>query len=151
MFPMEAATIALILAVIGAILIAVEALNPGIFLVIPGTILLIIGIVGFIFPDFLMSIYSPILAIVLAIPVTLLTIKGYQYLAKPVPPETTVSDALIGKKGKVVVATTPDSIKGKVRLGREIWSADSDEVIEEGASVIVISAEGVHVKVEKIA
>lgn len=146
---MEASTIALILVVIGAILITIEALNPGAFMVIPGTVLVIVGAIGFAVPDFLMSIYSPILAFVLAVPITLITVKLYQVLAKPVPPETTVSDNLIGKKGKVTVPTNPDNLKGKVRLGLDIWSANSDEPIEEGASVIVESAEGVHIKVKR--
>ena len=53
---MEATTVALIIVIIGALLILAEAMNPGAFMVIPGTVLVIVGIVGFIVPDFLFSI-----------------------------------------------------------------------------------------------
>ena len=146
---MEAATVALIIVAIGAVLILFETLSPGAFIVIPGTVMVIVGAIGFAVPDFLFSIYSPIVAIVIAVPVTILTIKLYQVLAKPVPPTTTVSESLIGKKGKVTVATEPTSLKGKVRIGMEIWSANSEEPIAEGEQVEVVSAEGVHITVRK--
>ena len=146
---MEAATVALIVIIIGALLILAEALSPGAFAIIPGTVLVIVGIVGYAVPDFLFSIYSPIAAVLIAVPITLITIKLYQILAKPVPPTTMVSDSLIGKKGKVVTGTDPNSLKGKVRIGMEIWSADSEEPIAEGTAVEVVSAEGVHITVKK--
>lgn len=146
---MEATTVALVIIIIGALLILAEAMSPGAFIVIPGSVLIIVGIVGYIVPDFLFSIYSPIAAVVIAIPATLITIKIYQVLAKPVPPTTAVSDSLIGKKGKVTVATGPNDLKGKVRIGMEIWSANSDEDIGVGEQVEVVAAEGVHVTVVK--
>ena len=146
---MDAATVSLIIIVIGALFILAEALNPGAFLVIPGTVLVIVGIIGFAVPDFLFSIYSPLTAIIIAIPATLITIRLYQVLAKPVPPTTTVSDSLIGKKGKVTVKTGPNDLKGKVKIGMEIWSANSEEEIEEGGNVEVVAAEGVHITVQR--
>ena len=147
---MEAATtVAMIIVVIGAILILVEAMNPGAFIVIPGSVLVIVGIIGFIVPDFLFSLYSPLTAILLAVPVTIITILMYKKLAEPVPPATSVSDSLIGKKGKVTVKTCPDNLKGKVAIGMEVWSADSEEEIEEGTEVEVVSTEGVHITVKK--
>lgn len=146
---MEAATIALIVIILGALLILVEAFVPGGFMIIPGSVLVIVGVAGYILPDFITSIYAPITAFALAIPITIITVFLYRMLAKPVPPETSVSDSLIGKKAKVVAPVSPDNLKGKVRIGLEIWSANSDEPIGEGESVIVESAEGVHVKVKK--
>ena len=146
---MEAATVALIIIVIGALFILAEALNPGAFLVIPGSVLVIVGIIGFAVPDFLFSIYSPLTAILIAIPATLITIRLYQVLAKPVPPTTTVNESLIGKKGKVTVKTGPNDLKGKVKIGMEIWSANSEEEIEEGENVEVVAAEGVHITVKR--
>ncbi len=143
----EAAVLALIIIIVGAVLILIEALNPGAFVIIPGTVLVIVGAIGYAVPDFLISIYSPIVAVALALPVTLITIKLYQVLAKPVPPTTTVTDSLIGKKGKVVTATDPNSLKGKVRIGMDIWSANSEEPIAEGEQVEVTAAEGVHITV----
>ena len=147
---MDPQTIALIIILIGALLIIVEAFSPGAFMVIPGTVLVIIGIIGYAYPDFLMSWYSPVSALIISIPVTLITVKGYQLLAKPVPPSTTVSESLLGKTGTVTVDIEPGSLKGKVKIDSDIWSATSDEFIEKGAKVIVCSAEGVHVKLERI-
>ena len=147
---MEAATVAMIIVVIGAILILIEAMNPGAFIVIPGSVLVIVGIIGFIVPDFLFSIYSPLTAILLAVPITVITIFMYKKLAEPVPPTTSVSDSLIGKKGKVTVRTGPNDLKGKVKIGMEIWSAVSEETLEEGTEVEVISTEGVHITVKRI-
>ncbi|MBO4552268.1 MAG: NfeD family protein [Candidatus Methanomethylophilaceae archaeon] len=146
---MEAATVALIIIIIGAFLILMEAMSPGAFMVIPGTVLVIVGTIGYIVPDFMFSIYAPIVGIVIAIPITVATIFLYQFLAKPVPPATTVSDSLIGKKGKVVAETGPNDLKGKVRIGMEIWSANSEEPIGEGEPVEVVAAEGVHITVIK--
>jgi membrane protein implicated in regulation of membrane protease activity len=87
--------------------------------------------------------------LVVAVPVTLVTLKGYQMLAKPEPPTTTVSESLVGRKGIVTVATEMGSMKGKVKIGADIWSATSDEPIGEGSEVIVESSEGVHVHVRK--
>ena len=142
-----AATVALIIIIVGAVMILIEAMNPGAFFIIPGTVLVIVGAIGYAVPDFLFSIYSPIVAVVLALPVTLITIKLYQILAKPVPPTTTVTDSLVGKKGKVITATDPNSLKGKVRIGMDIWSANSEEPIDEGEQVEVVAAEGVHITV----
>ena len=146
---MEATTIALIILAVGAILLIAEALSPGVFLVIPGTVLLILGVLGYFWPDFLLSIYSPLVGVLIAVPVTLLTLKGYQKLGAPEPPSTTVADSLVGRTGTVTVPTEAASLRGKVRVGSDVWSARSDEPIEEGAEVVVESAEGVHVKVKR--
>ncbi len=147
---MEVTTIALLFILIGAVFIIIEALSPGVFMVIPGTVLVILGIIGYAAPDFLISWYSPILAIVIAIPITLVTIKAYRFLGEPIAPSTTVSESLIGKIGTVTEKVYPDSIKGKVKINSDIWSATSDEILEEGTKVRVCSAEGVHVKLERI-
>ena len=146
---MEATTVALIIVIIGALLILAEAMNPGAFMVIPGTVLVIVGIIGFIVPDFLFSIYSPLTAILIAVPVTVATIFMYKKLAEPSPPETVVATSLVGKRGKVTSRTGPNDLKGKVRIGTDIWSANSDEEIEEDTEVEVVSAEGVHITVKR--
>lgn len=147
---MEEAGLSVIIMSIGIILMVTEALIPGTFLIIPGTTLVIIGAMGYVIPGFLYSIQSPITAAVLAIPSTFITIKLYQKLAEPVPPATTTAiESLVGKKGKVTIATNTNSLKGKVVIGTDVWSADSDEFIEAGTDVIVVSAKGVHVTVKK--
>ena len=79
-----------------------------------------------------------------------LTVKGYQRLAVPEPPTTTVADSLTGKVGVVTIATEVGNMKGKVRIGSDIWSATSDEPLEEGCKVVVEYSEGVHVHVRRV-
>jgi len=145
----DAQTLALIFIVIGAIFLIVEALTPGVFMLIPGTVLVLLGIIGYAYPEFLYSVYAPILALVLVVPLTIGTVKIYQVLGRPEPPTTTVTDSLLGKEGVVTVRTEPDSIIGKVRIESEIWSATSDEPIEVGTEVKVIRSRGVHVTVAR--
>jgi membrane protein implicated in regulation of membrane protease activity len=135
---------------VGILFLIYEVFAPGGFLVIPGIVLLVLGVVGLIWPDILMSIWAPVIALIVAIPVTLVTLKFYQYLAKPEPPTTTVTESLVGREGIVTVPTEAGSMKGKVKIGGDLWSATSDEPIEEGTEVIVESSEGVHVHVRRI-
>ncbi len=146
---LDPGTIALIIIVVGALLIIAEVFSPGVFLLVPGTVFVVIGIVGYAFPDFLMSWYSPVAALLLAVPVTAVTIKGYQLLGTPEPPTTTIASNLVGKVGTVTTGTSFDNIKGKVKIDNDTWSATSEVPLKKGTKVVVISAEGVHVKVEE--
>jgi len=147
---MDPFMISCIILVLGAFCLIYEVFSPGAFLVIPGMVLLVLGVVGLIMPDVLMSIWAPIIALIVAVPVTLITLKVYQHLAKPEPPTTTVAESLVGREGTVTVPTETGSMKGKVRIGGDLWSATSDEPIEEGTEVVVESSEGVHVHVRRI-
>lgn len=146
---MDPVDLALILVIIGIVLIIVEALSPGVYMIIPGTVLLILGLIGWAFPDFLMTWKSPLVALIVAVPITILTVWGYRYLGRPEPPSTTVMDSLIGRTGKVTVAITPGSMKGKVRIGSDVWSAEADDEIPVGEEIMVDSSSGVHVHVKK--
>jgi inner membrane protein len=139
--------IALVLA--GVVLLVIEALSPGAFLLVPATILIIIGILGLVYPGLLFSYWSPIIAVVLFVPMTYVTIKIYQRLAPPAPPQTTVATSLVGQKGVVTKTVQPNSLTGKVRIDHDIWSATSQKEINEGTQVVVKSSEGVHVTVEE--
>lgn len=140
---------ALILLVIGALIILAEAISPGYFLLVPGTILVIIGFLGLVVPGLLYSWWSPILILVIFAPVTYLTIKLYQKIAPPVPPETTVATSLVGQKGVVLDDVFPNNLKGKVRIANDTWSATAKAHISKGTKVIVERSEGVHVYVEE--
>ncbi|MFA6804535.1 MAG: NfeD family protein [Candidatus Methanomethylophilaceae archaeon] len=144
---MDPATIGMILLVLGLVLVAAEAFSPGGYLIIPGVVLLVLGIYAYLDPDKLYTWWTPAVAIVVAIPVTALTIWGYSKLGSPEPPSTTVAESLIGKEGVIVTATSPGNLKGKVKIGSDTWSADSDTEISEGTEVVVESSEGVHVHV----
>ena len=146
---MDPFTISFIILVVGALCLIYEVFSPGAFLVIPGMVLLVLGAVGLVLPDVLMSVWAPVIALVVAVPVTIVTLKVYQHLAKPEPPATTVAESLVGREGKVTVSTEKDNMKGKVKIGGDLWSATSDEPIEEGTEVIVESSEGVHVHVRR--
>jgi len=146
---MDPLIVAIILVIIGALLVITEANVPGGYLIIPGLDLLVIGIYGCIFPDLLFTWYTIAIAIVLTIPVIAGTLWLYRRLGGPAPPSTTVAGSLIGRTGTVTVETNPDNLKGKVKIGSDTWSADSDEVIEAGAEVTVVSSEGVHVHVAR--
>ncbi len=146
---MDPFTISCIILVVGAFCLIYEVFSPGGFLIIPGMVLLVLGIVGLVLPDILMSVWSPVIALVVAVPVTIVTLKVYQHLAKPEPPATTVMESLVGREGKVTVPTEADSMKGKVKIGTDTWSATSDEPLETGTEVVVESSEGVHVHVRR--
>lgn len=147
---MDPFTIAIVLIVAGALFLIIEAFSPGAFMLIPGVVLVILGFIGVVDPDIIVTVWSPVIAVIVAVPVTLVTIKLYRRLAEPIPPSTTVAESLVGRKGKVVVPTEPGTMKGKVKIDSDIWSATSDEPIEENAGVVVESSEGVHVHVRRI-
>ncbi|MDD1770544.1 MAG: NfeD family protein [Methanomassiliicoccales archaeon] len=135
--------------VIGVVMLLIEAAAPGNFILVPATVLIILGCLGLLIPDFLLSWWAPIAAAVVLIPTTFLTIRLYQRLAPPGPPETTVATSLIGKRGVVTVEVRPDDLKGKVRIEHDTWSAMANCTIPVGKQVIVTNSEGVHVVVEE--
>ncbi len=137
--------------VIGVLMLLVELSSPGSFLLVPATVLLALGSIGLLFPDLLLTWWSPLAAIFITVPTTLLTIKLYQRLAPPAPPQTTVATSLIGMQGVVEVEITPGTLRGKVRISNAIWSATTDsKSIMVGKKVKVVRSEGVHVTVEEI-
>jgi membrane protein implicated in regulation of membrane protease activity len=144
---MDLGTIAIIIMIIGLILLTIEALTPGFFAVIPGAVMVIIGLLGYFIDGFFGSLYLPVTAVAVTLAVTGVTIKGYQILAKPEPPTTTVVTSLVGRDGIVTSDVEPGTLKGKVKIGSDSWSATSDLPIETGAEVTVYAAEGVHIKV----
>jgi inner membrane protein len=135
--------------VIGVLLLIAELSSPGAFLLVPGTVLIALGFIGLAAPDILFSIYSPIITVLIIVPMTLITIKMYQKLAPPGPPETTVATSLVGLEGEVTQEIKPGSLSGKVKIKNDSWSATSDCMITKGTKVVVLRSEGVHVIVEK--
>jgi membrane protein implicated in regulation of membrane protease activity len=140
----------LVFIVIGVLMLLLEVSQPGSFLLVPATVLLALGGIGLVFPDLLLTIWSPIIAVLILVPTTLLTIKMYQRLAPPSPPETTVATSLIGKVGQVETEVVPNTLRGKVKIANVIWSATSATPISVGKKVRVVRSEGVHVTVEEI-
>jgi membrane protein implicated in regulation of membrane protease activity len=147
---MTGADLGLIFIIIGVIMLLAEAVTPGAFLLVPATVLMVLGAMGMVAPDILLSIWSPIIAILVGVPVFLLTVKAYQKLSPSMPPTTTVATSLIGMEGVVIKDVCPQNIKGKVKIENDVWSATSTRAIAAGYKVRVVASEGVHVKVEPI-
>jgi membrane protein implicated in regulation of membrane protease activity len=145
-----AADLSIAFIVIGVLMLLAEAAMPGNFLLVPATVLLVLGILSFVFPDILTSVWGPVAAVVVLAPATYLTIKLYQKIAPPAPPQTRVATSLIGTTGVITVEVRPDSLKGKVQIDHESWSATAKCIIPVGKRVLVKSSEGVHVMVEEI-
>ncbi|MDR0523601.1 MAG: NfeD family protein [Candidatus Methanoplasma sp.] len=145
---MDSSLLPAICILIGLVLLIIEATTPGSFIVIPGAVLLAVGLVGQFVDGFMEDpVGLSVVALATAAVVTAATLKIYQLLAKPEPPATTVTESLVGRDGVVTSAVEPGSLRGKVRIGSEIWSATSDFRIEEGAGVTICEGSGVHVKV----
>jgi len=147
---MTGADLGLLFIIIGVIMLLAEAMTPGVFLVVPATVLIVLGAIGLIAPGLLLSMWSPIIALVIGVPVFMVTVRAYQKLSPPMPPTTTVATSLIGMEGVVVTEVCPNNIRGKVKIQNDIWSATSTRPIEVGYRVRVVHSEGVHVKVEPI-
>jgi len=150
---MDSWVMGLIILVIGLILLGIEVATPGqTFMAIPGTVAVVLGLISMLLGPWLFSQfwYAPVIALTISLPVTAITVWGYKKLSKGHPPTTLVGDSLIGRQGIVTVEVVPDSIRGKVKIGNESWSATSDTPIVVGAKVEVVSSEGVHVQVARI-
>jgi len=143
-------TFALAFVIIGIFMMLAEAVVPGSFILVPATVLLILGLFGLIYPAWLFTWISPIIALAVLIPMTFAAFKLYQMLAPPAPPETTVATSLIGKIGIVDRHVVPGNIRGKVRIDNDIWSATSSNPIPKGIRVKVVDSSGVHVNVEPL-
>jgi len=142
--------LALAFLIIGILMLLAELSSPGSFILVPATVLIVLGGIGLIYPDWLLSWWSPLAAVVIATPMTIVAIKMYQKLAPPAPPETTVATSLVGMTGVVETEVKPNSLKGKVRIDHDTWSATADKVIPQGKKVVVKASEGVHVTVEEM-
>lgn len=142
--------LALAFVIIGILMLLAEAASPGSFVIVPATVLLVLGGIGLVYPDWLLTWYAPVTAVVVLAPMLLITIRMYQKLAPPAPPETTVASSLVGLTGIVEREVLPDNVRGKVRIANDTWSAMSKTPIPAGRKVIVRASEGVHVKVEEL-
>lgn len=135
--------------IIGLGLLVIEAAQPGFFVAVPGTTLIVLGTVTLLIPEFAQD-YAPAIIVVTALISGIVTIIFYRKMAPGQKPISTSMDVLAGKEGTVIKTVRPDSISGKVKIGNQIWSATGESVIYEGKKVIVISSEGVHVKVKEV-
>lgn len=146
---MDPFLIALSFVIIGILMLIAEAVTPGSFIIVPGTVVLVLGLLWMANPDWTLAWWSPIVAVIVLVPMIFASIKLYQMLAPPAPPETTVASSLIGKKGQVTKEIVPGDISGKVRVDNDIWSATASKRIPIGTKVVVLESKGVHIVVDE--
>lgn len=136
---------------VGLVLFALELIHPGAFLLIPGSIIMVAGFMYIFIPDFLLgTVYGPAIVVVAAAVAAVVEIPFYRYIAPVHRPMATSPYTLAGEEGIVVSPIVPDSLKGKVRVRSEVWSARSKVAIPAGARVRVLGGEGVSVEVAEI-
>ncbi|HTT15040.1 MAG TPA: NfeD family protein [Thermoplasmata archaeon] len=139
------------LVIAGIALLAIELVHPGALLLIPGSILLVAGFLYLFAPnDLLDSFIGPVAIIIAAILAALIEIPYYRWVAPVHRPLSTTSAGLVGDEAMVITAVEPNSIRGKVRVRSETWSARSSKPIPAGTRVRVVHGEGVTVTVEPI-
>lgn len=141
-----------IIILIGAILFGLEVFSPGFFLLVPGTVLIIIGILVLLGIDIFSSGYGIIIGIGIAIIAAALTVYMYSRLsASDEKPLATSKDSLVGKDGRVITEVDEISIRGKVSIEGQIFSARSEKgLIPKDLKVKVIASQGVHIIVEQV-
>ena len=147
---MDPGTLGITLIIVGVLLLISEVVVPGFFIAIPGTVILVLGAIGVIEPGFLESKWTPLVVLIVAIPTFFATIMFYKKFGPTGPPITTVATSLEGKRGKVTAAIDPDSLKGKVKIETQVWSATADGPIPIGTVVEVVESKGVHVRVKPV-
>ena len=143
-------TIGLIIFVVGVALIIAEAFTPGTFILVPGIALMIVGSLLMALPELASTYWAPVIFILAFVPAFLIAFYFYKHLAPPSKPTTLSSDSLVGRTGFVKRDISPGNIRGKVMIEQETWSATSDQVIPEGAKVVVTQVVGVKVVVRPV-
>jgi membrane protein implicated in regulation of membrane protease activity len=139
------------LIVVGLILFGLEFGHPGALLFIPGSVMLVGGFLYLLLPDVLLdSAVGPLIVLLAAVIAGLAEIPYYRWVAPIHKPMTTTSAGLEGELAVVTVPIVPNTLKGKVRVRSEIWSATANAPIPAGTQVRVVRGEGVSVWVEPI-
>lgn len=137
---------------IGIVLLMADVAHPGLFLLVPAAVLVAIGILFLASPDIFLS--NPLAAALIMLAAgcggAVAAIPVYQRIAPTHPPIATTLDTLVGSRGLVSVEVRPHSMKGKVEVRDETWSATSDAPIAKGQVVKVVGGEGLVLKVVSV-
>jgi membrane-bound serine protease (ClpP class) len=141
-----------VLVVVGILILLLDVAHPGLFLLIPSAVIIAIGTIFLVAPDVFYA--NPLAAALVVLAAgcggAVIAIPLYQKLAPRHAPIASTVDTLTGMTAKVTVRVEPGTMKGKVRVRGEIWSATSDEPIPEGANVKVLGGEGIVLKVQTL-
>ncbi|KUG20280.1 putative activity regulator of membrane protease ybbk [hydrocarbon metagenome] len=149
---MEGIALGWILIIAGAVMLLIEVSEPGYFIGVPATVMIILGILLVLGIDILDTVWGVVIGVAVAIGAAAFTVFLYGRLTPEGEPTTISGSALIGREGRVIRTTDPDSIEGKVIIGGIQWSARSEAgEIPVGRKVIVVRSEGVHVVVREVA
>ncbi|EQD54119.1 Nodulation efficiency, NfeD, partial [mine drainage metagenome] len=128
-----------------------ELAHPGALLLIPGSIFLVAGVLYLLFPnDLLDSWIGPVAIVLAAMLATAIEIPYYRWVAPTHRPMSTTSAGLVGEEAMVTVDIQPNTLRGKVRVRSEVWSASSGLPIPAGTRVRVVHGEGVSLRVVPI-
>ncbi len=143
--------VGIVLVVGGIVFLALELIHPGALLFIPGSILLVGGLLYMFLPDTLLNSYvGTLLIVVAAVAAGLIEIPYYRWVAPTHRPMSTTSAGLVGDEAVVIVPVVPDTLRGKVRVRSEVWSAKATVPIPVGTRVRIVHGEGVSVSVEPL-
>lgn len=143
--------IGIALVIAGIVLLASELIHPGALLLIPGSILLVAGFLYLFLPNVLLDSYvGPVGIVLVAILAAFIEIPYYRWVAPTHRPMSTTSGGLVGDEAIVISDVVPNTLKGKVRVRSEVWSARSDVAIPAGTRVRIVHGEGVSVSVEPL-
>jgi membrane protein implicated in regulation of membrane protease activity len=143
--------VGILILLIGGGLFTIEIFHPGALLLIPATIMIVGGFLYLLIPSVLLqSVWGPIAILIAAVVATIVTILYYRWLAGSHSPMSTTSGGLVGEEAIVIVDVVPNTLRGKVRIHSEIWSAKADAPIPAGSRVRVVAGEGVSVTVEPL-
>ena len=143
--------VGILIIIIGGGFFTIEIFHPGALLLIPATIMIVGGFLYLLIPDVLLrSVWGPIAILIAALLATVVTILYYRWLAGVHLPLSTTSGGLVGEEAIVIADVVPNTLRGKVRVRSEIWSARSPAPIPAGTKVRVVAGEGVSVTVEPI-
>jgi membrane protein implicated in regulation of membrane protease activity len=136
------------LIIAGVILLGLELAHPGALLLIPSFMLITAGVVVTVLGASLHATLPGVGAIVgAAIFAALVEIPYYRWVAPTHRPMTTTTAGFAGQLAVVTAAVEPNTTRGKVRIQREIWSAQSDRPIPAGTKVRIVAGDGVMVQV----
>ncbi len=142
-------TIGILLVIGGVVLFGVELAHPGALLLIPGTIMIAAGLLYLFLPGLLLNtIFGPLIVVLAAVAAAIITVPFYRWVAPVHRPMSTTSAGLEGEVGVVIAPVVPDTLRGKVRVRSEVWSARANIPIAAGTRVRVLGGEGVSILVE---
>jgi len=138
-----------LMVVVGIALILAEIGHPGVFLLVPAGILIVAGFFLVFAPHLFDT--SPIAAALALVGVgfvgAVISMLIYTRIAPRHAPIPSTMETLRGQVAQVVVEIVPGTMKGKVRVRGELWSATSERPIPSGRSVVILGGEGVTLRV----